>query len=186
MAFWAQGYPTNRFSCIITFRIWRQDDSGRKPRSFCLFYWYGVMVTKYKHESEILDLVRSFEDATVSRDDWKHAEHLVVALYYLTQHDLETAYARMKNGILNLLAKGFDVDLKKEMPYHETITLFWMRIVADYNASTNGASLLAKANEIAYKWDKEYPLRFYSREVLFSERARTEFVEPDFARIKPR
>jgi len=139
------------------------------------------MKRKYKHESEVHDLVRAFEDATVSRDDWKHAEHLVVALYYLTRHDLETAYVRMKNGILNLLVKGFKVDLTKEMPYHETITLFWMRTVSDFNGSKNGASLLEKANEVAYKWDKDYPLKFYSRELLFSDEARARFVEADLA-----
>ena len=137
------------------------------------------METKYKNESEVLDLVRSFEEATVSRDDWKHAEHLVVALYYLTRHDLDAAYEKMRSGILNLLVKGFDVDLSKEMPYHETITLFWMRTVAEFNASKNGASLLEKANEVAYKWDKDYPLNFYSRELLFSDEARAKFVKPD-------
>ena len=139
------------------------------------------MKTKYKNESEVLDLVRSFEDATIAHDDWKHAEHLVVALYYLTDHDLETAYAKMRDGILNLLVKGFKLDLTKEMPYHETITLFWMRTVAEFNASKNGASLLEKANEVAYKWNKDYPLNFYSRELLFSDEARAGFIEPDLA-----
>ncbi|PYT00954.1 MAG: hypothetical protein DMF63_04620 [Acidobacteria bacterium] len=134
---------------------------------------------KYKHESEVIDLVRSFEDATVRHDDWKHAEHLVVALYYLTRHDLDTAYEKMRGGILNLLENAFKVDLKKEMPYHETITLFWMRTVAEFNPSKNGASLLEKANEVACKWDKDYPLTFYSRELLFSDEARRRFVEPD-------
>jgi hypothetical protein len=137
------------------------------------------MKAKYEHESDVLGLVRSFEDATISRDAWKHAEHLVVALYYLTHHDLDDAYAKMKSGILHLLEKGFEVDLKKEMPYHETITLFWMRTVAEFNASQNGASLLDKANEVAYKWDKDYPLKFYTREVLFSDEARAGYVEPD-------
>ena len=139
------------------------------------------METKYKSEREILDLVRSFENATLSRDEWKHAEHLVVALYYLTHHDLETASSKMRDGILNLLANGFEVDLTKEMPYHETITLFWMRTVAEFNASKNGTSLLEKANEVAYKWDKDYPLNFYSSDFLFSDRARARFVEPDLA-----
>jgi hypothetical protein len=139
------------------------------------------MKTTYKYESEVVELVRSFEDATISRDDWKHAEHLVVALYYLTHHDLDTAYGKMRSGILNLLERGFKVDLKKEMPYHETITLFWMRTVAEYNASRNGASLLEKANDVAYKWDKDYPLNFYSRELLFSDEARAGFVKPDIA-----
>ena len=143
------------------------------------------MKAKYTYESEVLDLVRSFEDATVSRDDWKHAEHLVVALYYLTRHDLDSAYAKMRDGILNLLVKGFDVDLTKEMPYHETITLFWMRTVAEFNASKNGASLLEKANEVAYKWDKDYPLNFYSRELLFSDEARAKFIDPDLHPTQP-
>ena len=137
------------------------------------------MDTKFKNESEVLDLVRSFEEATIPHDDWKHAEHLVVALYYLTHHDLDTAYGKMREGILNLLEHGFKVDLTKEMPYHETITLFWMRVVAEFNASKNGASLLDKANEVAYKWDKDYPLKFYSRELLFSEDARERFVDAD-------
>jgi hypothetical protein len=137
------------------------------------------MKTKYKHESEVLDLVRSFEEATIPHDDWKHAEHLVVALYYVTRHDLEAAYGKMRSGILNLLEHGFKVDLKKEMPYHETITLFWMRLVAEYNASKNGTSLLDKANEVAYRWEKDHPLKFYSRELLFSDKARAQFVEPD-------
>ena len=139
------------------------------------------METKYNHESEVVELVRSFEAATIPHDDWKHAEHLVVALYYLTLNELEIAYEKMRSGILNLLEHGFKVDLKKEMPYHETITLFWMRTVHDYNASKNGASLLEKANEVAYKWDKDYPLRFYSRELLFSDEARARFVEADLA-----
>ena len=137
------------------------------------------MKMKYEHEREVLDLVRSFEDATIPHDDWKHAEHLVVALYYVTSHDIDTAYEKMRSGILNLLENGFKVDLKKEMPYHETITLFWMRTVAEYNDSKNGTSLLDKANEVAYKWDKDFPLKFYSRELLFSDAARGRFVEPD-------
>ena len=137
------------------------------------------MSKKYKHEGEVLALVRSFEDATVSRDDWKHAEHLVVALYYLSHHDMETATTKMREGILNLLKNGFNVDLTKEMPYHETITVFWMHTLNKYNLSTNGTSLLDKANEVAVKYDKDYPLRFYTRERLFSDEARASFIDGD-------
>lgn len=71
------------------------------------------------------------------------------------------------------------VDLEKEMPYHETLTVFWMKAVADFAMSKNGISLLDKANEVVEKFDKDYPLRFYSRGLLFSERARAMFVDPD-------
>ncbi len=137
------------------------------------------MIRKYENESDIVDLVRSFESAAISHDDWKHAEHLVVALYYLSHHDRNTAIAKMRSGILHLLEFGFKVDLKKEMPYHETITVFWMHTLHDFNASKNGTSLLDKANEVVERFDKDHPLRFYSRELLFSDEARAGFVEPD-------
>lgn len=138
---------------------------------------------KYTSESEIQELVCSFEEATVSRDNWKHAEHLVVALYYIMHHDIEVATEKMRSGIFNLLTKGFDVDLSKEMPYHETLTVFWMRTVAEFNASKNGASLPEKVAEMIARFDKDYPLRFYSREYLFSEEARSRFVLSDLMEV---
>lgn len=131
---------------------------------------------RFNTEEEIFEVVRGFEDATISRDAWKHAEHLTVALYYISHHDLETATEKMRTGILKLLG-AFGVDLTKEMPYHETLTIFWMRTVTDFNDSKNGGPLLDKANELVASYDKDYPLRFYSREYLFSDEARAKFVE---------
>ena len=134
---------------------------------------------KYSTEKEILNLVELFETATISRDAWKHAEHLTVALYYINYHDIETATEKMRTGIFKLLREGFKVDLVKEMPYHETLTVFWMRTVSEFNASKNGDSLVNKANKLAATYDKDYPLKFYSREYLFSDEARGRFVAGD-------
>lgn len=136
------------------------------------------MSGKYKDENEILEVVRTFENGTISRDAWRHAEHLTVAMHYLMHNDLETATDKMRSGIFNLL-KAFEVDLSKEMPYHETLTVFWMRAVRDFLASKNGASVLDKANEMVEIFDKDYPLKFYTREFLFSDEARAAFVDGD-------
>ncbi len=88
----------------------------------------------------------------------------------------------MRSGIFKLL-KAFGVNVAKEMPYHETLTMFWMRTVADFNASKNGSSFVDKANELIATYDKNYPLRSYSREYLFSDAARAAFVEPDIDSI---
>jgi len=135
---------------------------------------------RYRSEEEINEVVRSFENATIGRDDWRHAEHLTLALHYLGLHDIETATEKMRNGIFKLLG-AFGVDLTVEMPYHETLTVFWMRTVAEFDASKNGASLLEKNNELVEKYDKDYPLRFYSREFLFSDEARTGYVKGDLS-----
>jgi hypothetical protein len=134
---------------------------------------------RFRNEKEIDELVRGFENAALSRDEWKHPEHLAVALYYVSNHDLETAIDKMRSGILNLLEKGFGVDLAKEMPYHETITVFWMQTVAEFRRAMNGASFLDTVNELAAHYDKDHPLKFYSRDRLFSDEARAGFVEGD-------
>ena len=140
---------------------------------------------RYKDEKEIDKVVRGFETATIGRDAWKHAEHLTVALYYLSLHDIETATKKMRDGIFKLL-DAFGVDLAKEMPYHETLTVFWMRTVSDFNVSKNGTAMLDKANELVARFDKHYPSRFYSREYLFSDEARARFVEGDLASPFPK
>lgn len=133
---------------------------------------------KYTSESEILALVHDFENGTISRDKWKHAEHLTVAFHYISQHDLETATDKMRGGIFNLL-ESFGVNLSKEMPYHKTLTCFWMQTI-DKFARSNSSNLMIEAyNQLIERFDKNLPLKFYSRELLFSDRARAEFVEPD-------
>lgn len=134
---------------------------------------------RYSSNKEIIGLVKAFEDAKVSRDKWKHAEHLVVALHYVNVHTLGDAIERMRERLLNLLTNGFEVDLTKEMPYHETLTVFWMQTVERFSREHPELSLVEKANSLIEKFDKDYPLRFYSRDRLFSEEARAKFIEHD-------
>lgn len=137
---------------------------------------------RFKTENDILEVVKNFENGTIRREDWKHAEHLTVALYYLSNQDYETAYHKMRNGIFNLL-KAFEVDLTKEMPYHETLTVFWLKTVDGFRKSKTDCSISEMCNELTEKFDKNYPLKFYSRDFLFSKKARIKFHDPDLKLI---
>lgn len=134
---------------------------------------------RFKTEAEIYEVVRTFEDASIARGVWKHAEHLTVALYYVSIYDLDIAMIKIREGLFKLLTDGFKVDLEKEMPYHETLTVFWMKTVANFNSTRTGNSLLERANDLIETYDKDHPLKFYSKEVLFSDLARTGYVKPD-------
>jgi hypothetical protein len=140
-------------------------------------------MTKYKSDDEIEALVNAFEDASIARGVWKHAEHLVVALYYVTKYDLETATRKMRDGLFHLLTEGFKVDLTKEMPYHETLTMFWILTVNKFARENTNLGLTEKANILVEKFDKDYPLKFYTRELLFSDEARAKFVDPDLSNL---
>lgn len=135
---------------------------------------------KYRTEKELLNVVEAFENGTIARDDWGHAEHLIVAFFYASNNDFETALLKMRGGIFNLL-KAFEVDLSKEMPYHETMTVFWMRTVFDFLNSRKGYSIVENCAELIEKRDKNYPLRFYSGELLFSDKARKDYLPPDLS-----
>jgi hypothetical protein len=135
---------------------------------------------KYQTEKEISDVVHAFERGTISRNDWKHAEHLTVALYYLSRRDFDAAYTKMREGIFSLL-RQFGVDFSKEMPYHETITVFWLKPVEECRQTRNENLIAEIYNEIIEKFDKDYPLKFYTRERLFSDEARKTFIAPDLS-----
>jgi hypothetical protein len=142
------------------------------------------MLRSYENVNDIRKLVAAFENATIGRDEWKHAEHMVVALWYLEEHDLATATNMMRAGILNLLENGFGIDLAKEMPYHETVTVFWMRTVYGYRLLHPDETLIEKANGLIESFDKDHPFAFYSRDRLMSDEARAAYIEPDIAAYK--
>lgn len=52
----------------------------------------------YTTQHEIIGLVRSFEDCTLSRAQWTHSAHLTVALWYLI-HEPLTAAEQIRYGI---------------------------------------------------------------------------------------
>lgn len=138
----------------------------------------------FSSDNEIIELIRRFETGNIAREDWHHAEHLVVALYYVNSFTPDAALTKMRDGIFGLL-RSFAVDLVKEMPYHETLTVFWLNTVDEFNRTKNGIALWEKANELVGKYHKDHPLNFYSREVLFSDAAREAFVPGDLRTATP-
>ena len=51
--------------------------------------------------------------------------------------------------------------------------------IAEFNASKSGEPLVNRANILIERFDKDYPLKFYSRELLFSDQARATYVDGD-------
>lgn len=131
---------------------------------------------KYKTEKEIIEVIENFKNCKIERGTWGHPEHLILAFHYASNNDFETAVCKMREGIFKLL-KSFEIDLTKEMPYHETLTVFWMRTVFEFAKARKNVSLVENVSELIIKFDKDYPLKFYTRERLFSDEARRCFVE---------
>ena len=102
-------------------------------------------MNSYQSETEIENVVRAFEACEIGRDDFKHRDHLVVALWYVQTLGREAALTRMRSGLLRFL-DHHGVDQKK---YSETITVFWIDKIAEkLNELGPDVSLVEKCNTI--------------------------------------
>ena len=137
---------------------------------------------KYRTNKELLGVIKAFENCSIERGKWGHPEHLILAYHYALGNNYPDAFEKMKSGLYRLL-EAFEVDLGKEKPYHETMTVFWMKTVYEFSRQHPVMSPESVDNMIS-RFDKHYPGKFYSDELLMSEKARTEYVEPDLNGLK--
>jgi len=134
----------------------------------------------YKTDEDVNTLVRAFEERTLPKTEWTHAAHLVVGLYYCFHNPPGVAKNLMSDGIY-WLNDAHGTPNTDTSGYHETLTVFWLKSIANYLDKTGReAGLAALANGLlATITDTNLPLKYYSRELLFSTEARLNYVEPD-------
>ena len=138
----------------------------------------------YQSDEEVFLLVRAFEERTLPKTEWTHAAHLTVGLYYCLHAPFGVAKNLIRDGIY-WLNDAHGTPNTESSGYHETLTVFWMRAVDEFSRSVHGSPMHGKANRLIEKFDKDYPLRFYSRVFLFSDDARRRYVEPDLDGDRP-
>lgn len=120
----------------------------------------------------------AFEAFAVTEFD--HRAHVRLAYGYLTEHDADTAYERMRDALLAFLAhRGIDPS-----KYHDTLTRAWIKAVRHFMDRTpSAASADAFIDRNPQLLDSAMMMTHYSAEVLFSPEARAAFVEPDLTPI---
>jgi hypothetical protein len=125
-----------------------------------------------------VELTRALERGEIANEDFRHASHLHVAWVYLTESSsMEQAANKMRDTL-----RRFAGGARKPEKYHETITLFWVQLLSLAYAASHGERLEDVVHANPQMLEKNFPLVYYSRERLFSDEARTSWVEPD---LKP-
>ena len=142
-------------------------------------------VRSYRTSAEVLRLLREFEACRLPRTEWTHHAHLVVALCYLIRYEEAEAARRIRAGI-RLYNEACCIKQTKTGGYHETITLFYIRVIGRFlSAASLDCTLAALANSLINACgDKNLPLDYYSRERLMSWDARTGWLEPDIKALE--
>ena len=131
----------------------------------------------YQTDEEVLEVVRRFESCELPTADFNHREHLLVALCYLLRMGDADALSHIRARIGKYAAAhGVTPSL-----YHETITAFWLKRVRAYLGRAGaGLGLAEMTNALAAECgSSRLVFDYYSKELIDTETARREWVEPD-------
>jgi hypothetical protein len=126
-----------------------------------------------------------FLACTLGREEWTHEAHLAATAWLLIERP-EIAPERDLPALIrryNASVGGVNSDTEG---YHETITRVFLQGVRLFLSEADPKEPLYEfINELLLSpmGRRDWPLRFYSRELLFSVEARRRFVEPDVASL---
>ena len=136
-------------------------------------------------DAEIEHLGEGLLARSLPREEWTHEAHLAATTYLLTHRsdvDLDTELRDIIRRY-NESVGGVNSDTEG---YHETITRSFLHGVRLFLAEADrDAALHELVNALLRSpmGSRDWPLRFYSRERLFSVEARRNFVAPDIAAL---
>lgn len=125
-----------------------------------------------------------FIACTLPKRQWTHEAHLATCLWliaerpdFLVERDFPALIRRynISVGEVNNATQG----------YHETITQVSIAAIREHLAETDEVALTRLVNSllVADRGRRDWALRFYSRERLFSAEARAIWIAPDIAPI---
>jgi hypothetical protein len=139
----------------------------------------------FRSDAEIEHLGEGLLARTLAREEWTHEAHLAATTYLLLRRpdvdldeDLPDIIRRFNESV-----GGVNSDTEG---YHETITRAFLHGVrlflleADREAPLHE---LVNALLLTPMGRRDWPLRFYSRDRLFSVAARRGFIAPDIAAL---
>ena len=120
--------------------------------------------------------VAALEDGSIDAQAFDHAAHVYAAWLYLEQYAPADALAAFSAALQRLTHK-----LGVPGKYHETITWFYMLLIAERRAAGCGGDWaeFRHDNPDLFCRDNDIIGRYYSNDLLASERARKAFVLPD-------
>lgn len=121
------------------------------------------------------NFVQAFFSGAIPPTGFHHRDHLRLTWALLRQVGEDEATRRITSGIHHFAAAH-----GQAAKYHETMTRFWVRIVAHTMAARPDiASFEKHLATFPMLLEKELPYRHWRRETMLSSNARAHWVEPD-------
>ena len=142
-------------------------------------------VRLFEDDASIVRIGEGLLARTLPREEWTHEAHLA-ACTWIVRDRPEIDPATDMSGIISSYNESVGGVNDDTQGYHETITQVYIAGVKAHLAGVAGNMPLFEAVNallLSERGRRELPLRFYSKELLFSVPARRGFVPPDRARL---
>ena len=138
------------------------------------------MTTPWESDASLAAFIDGFENGTYPKAMWTHQAHVVMAAHYLTSHPVceATRIIRGRIPAYNVAQGGQNTD---DSGYHETLTIFWIWVVAGFLASLpEGTPRLEMIGATAERFGKasSFHKKFYEHNVIGDVEARRSWVPP--------
>jgi len=135
----------------------------------------------FPNDAEIAHLGEGLLACTLARPEWTHEAHLAATTYLLLKRP-DVDFDAELPGIIRRFNESVGGVNSDTEGYHETITRVFLHGVRLFLEEADRAAPIHElVNELLLSpmGKRDWPLRFYSRDRLFSVDARRHFVEPD-------
>jgi hypothetical protein len=122
-----------------------------------------------------------FTACKINRDEWTHHAHLAVGAWHVHRYGPDEALTRLRAGI-RTLNESFGNRNTATDGYHETITVAYVHLIADFVRRCPAGMPLEERVSLLVRGPvarKALLLRYYSEPLLMSAEARARWVEPD-------
>ena len=140
-------------------------------------------VRHFDSDDDVARVGEGLLSRTLPRPEWTHEAHLAATTYLLLKHPEIDLDAELPGLIRRYNESVGGVNSDSE-GYHDTITRAYLHGIRLFLSEADKAEPIHElVNELLHSpmGKRDWPLRFWSRERLFSVDARRGFVPPDLA-----
>ncbi|MBT1698031.1 hypothetical protein KK083_14155 [Fulvivirgaceae bacterium PWU4] len=122
---------------------------------------------------------KGFLNQTLPKDLFDHLGHVKIAIWHLKRYSFEETICRVRAAIIlfNHVNGGENTG---ERGYHETITIFWLKVVQSFMKELRELT----EDEVYNKFvatrlaDRDFIYKFYEKQFVASVYARAYYVAP--------
>ncbi len=144
-------------------------------------FWFNSLVLAYKplpkNMLDLEELVKQFVDCNLSIENWSHFNRLRLVYFSLTNFGYDKTINQ--SGWLCVCWNKYKNTIGHSHLWNYTLTKFWIDKIYSLMLDNPQLNFAQLYNNYTFLSDGNLHKKYYTNEVLFTEKARNEWVKPN-------